>query len=40
MVLKPATAVVLQRLFENDVKMYGTQTSRQSVTICIRLRMM
>ena len=27
-------------LFENDVKMYGTQTIEQAMSVCLGLRMM
>ena len=30
----------LNLMFENDVKMYGTQTIEQAMSVCLGLRMM
>ena len=40
MVLKPEQNDWNDELFENDVKMYGTQTIEQAMSVCLGLRMM
>ena len=34
------TANIAVAAFENDVKMYGTQTIEQAMSVCLGLRMM